>query len=43
MGLEGEETECSDDIWAYYEAHKDELKDLDEYARARGLVKHVIG
>jgi hypothetical protein len=40
---EGEETECSDDIWAYYEAHKDELEDLDEYARARGLVKHVIG
>ena len=40
---EGKETECSDDIWAYYEAHKDELKDLDEYARARGLVKHVIG
>jgi hypothetical protein len=40
---EGEETECSDEIWAYYEAHKDELEDLDEYARERGLVKHVIG
>jgi hypothetical protein len=40
---EGEETECSDDIWAYYEAHKDKLEDLDEYASKRGLVKHVIG
>lgn len=40
---EGDETECSDDIWAYYEAHKDELEDLDEYARKRGLAKHVIG
>ncbi len=40
---EGDETECSDDIWAYYEAHKDELEDLDEYASKRGLAKHVIG
>jgi hypothetical protein len=40
---ESDETECSDDIWAYYEAHKDELEDLDEYARKRGLSKHVIG
>lgn len=40
---EGEETECSDDIWAYYELHKDELEDLDEYACKRGLAKHVIG
>jgi hypothetical protein len=39
---EGEETECADDMWEYYEAHKDELEDLDEYARKRGLVKHVI-
>ena len=39
---EGEETECADDIWKYYEAHKDELEDLDEYASKRGLVKHVI-
>ena len=39
---EGEETECADDIWKYYEAHKDEIEDLDEYARKRGLVKHVI-
>ena len=39
---EGEETECADEIWKYYEAHKDELEDLDEYARKRGLVKHVI-
>ena len=40
---ESEETKCADDIWAYYEAHKDELEDLDEYASRRGLVKHVIG
>jgi hypothetical protein len=39
---EGEETECADEIWEYYEAHKDELEDLDEYAKKRGLVKHVI-
>ena len=39
---EGEETECADEIWKYYEAHKDELEDLDEYAKKRGLVKHVI-
>ncbi len=38
---EGEETECADEIWEYYEAHKDELEDLDGYARKRGLVKHV--
>lgn len=36
---EGEETECADHIWEYYEAHKDELEDLDEYARKRGLIK----
>lgn len=39
---EGEETECADKIWEYYETHKDELEDLDEYAKKRGLVKHVI-
>jgi len=39
---EGEETKCADAIWNYYEAHKDELEDLDEYAKKRGLVKHVI-
>jgi hypothetical protein len=39
---EGEETKCADEIWEYYEAHKDELEDLDEYAKKRGLVKHVI-
>ena len=39
---EGEETECADKIWEYYEAHKDELEDLDEYAKKRGLAKHVI-
>lgn len=36
---QGEETECSDEIWEYYEAHKDELEDLEEYARKRGLRK----
>ena len=39
---EGGETECADKIWEYYEAHKDELEDLDEYAKKRGLVKPVI-
>ena len=39
---EGEETECADEIWKYYEAHKDELEDLDEYAKKRGLAKHAI-
>lgn len=38
---EGEETECADEIWEYYEAHKDELDDLDEYARKRSLIKRV--
>jgi hypothetical protein len=28
-----------DDIWEYYEAHKDELEDLDVYAKKRGLVR----
>lgn len=40
---EGEDTKCADDIWSYYEAHKGELEDLDEYACKRGLTKHVIG
>ena len=39
---EGEEIECADKIWEYYERHKDELEDLDEYAKKRGLVKHTI-
>ena len=39
---EGEETESADTIWEYYERHMDELEDLDEYAKKRGLVKHVI-
>jgi hypothetical protein len=39
---EGEETGCADKIWEYYEAHKDELEDLDEYAKKRGLVKQAI-
>ncbi len=38
---EGMETECADDIWEYYEAHKDELEDLDEYARKRGLLRRL--
>jgi hypothetical protein len=37
-----EETECADMIWEYYEKHMDELEDLDEYAKKRGLVKTVI-
>ena len=39
---DGEETECADKIWEYYERHMDELEDLDEYAKKRGLVKHTI-
>mgnify|MGYP000854632340 FL=1 len=39
---EGEETKCSDDIWEYYEMHKDEHEDLDEYAKKRGLVRRLI-
>lgn len=34
---EEEETKCADDLWAYIEAHKDEVEDLDEWARKRGL------
>lgn len=34
---EEEETECADDLWEYYEAHKDEAEDLDEWAKKRGL------
>jgi hypothetical protein len=34
---EGEETKCSDDIWDYYEAHKDEAISLEDYARKRGI------
>lgn len=32
-----EETKCADDLWNYIEAHEDELEDLEEYARKRGL------
>lgn len=39
---EGEGTECADKIWEYYETHKDELEDLDEYAKKRGLLKQAI-
>jgi len=38
----GEETGCADDIWEYYEMHRDELEDLDEYAKKRGLVIGLI-
>ena len=34
---ECEETQLSDAIWDYYESHKDEATDLEEYARKRGL------
>jgi len=36
---EDKETACADDLWAYIEAHKDEVEDLEEYARKRGLEK----
>ncbi len=39
---EEEETECADKIWEYYEAHKDELENLDEYAQKRGLRKSAV-
>jgi len=32
-----EETECSDCLWDYIEAHEDELEDLEEYAKKRAL------
>ena len=32
---EGDETDCITEIWEYYEAHKDELEDMEEYARKR--------
>ncbi|VVB70885.1 Uncharacterised protein [uncultured archaeon] len=35
---EGEETKCADDIWAYYESHKDEVEDVEEYARKRKII-----
>ncbi|HWQ19762.1 MAG TPA: hypothetical protein VN455_08290 [Methanotrichaceae archaeon] len=34
---EEDETECADDLWEYYMAHKDEVEDLEEWARKRGL------
>ena len=34
---EEENTKCADDLWDYIEAHEDELEDLEEYARKRGL------
>lgn len=35
--LEEEDTECADDLWEYIEANEEELEDLEEYARKRGL------
>lgn len=41
MDVEGipeeDETEYADDLWDYYEAHKDEVEDLDEWAKKHGL------
>jgi hypothetical protein len=37
LSEEDKETACADDLWAYIEAHKDEVEDLEEYARKRGL------
>lgn len=34
---EEKETQNADDLWDYIEAHEDELEDLEEYARKRGL------
>lgn len=34
---EGEETKSSDSLWEYYENHKDEVEDLEEYAKKRGI------
>ena len=34
---EEEETECADDLWAYIEAHKEEVEDLEEWAKKRGI------
>jgi len=36
---EGKETDSSDALWEYYESHKDEVEDLEEYAKKRGIVK----
>ena len=36
---EGKETDSSDTLWEYYESHKDEVEDLEEYAKKRGIVK----
>jgi hypothetical protein len=35
--VEDKETTSADDLWAYIEAHNDEVEDLEEYARKRGL------
>jgi len=36
---EGKETDSSDALWEYYESHKDEVEDLEEYAKKRGILK----
>jgi len=36
---EGKETDSSDALWEYYESHKDEVEDLEEYVKKRGIVK----
>jgi hypothetical protein len=36
---EGEETDASDALWEYYESHKDEIEDLEEYVKKRSIVK----
>lgn len=36
---EGKETDNSDALWEYYGSHKDEVEDLEEYAKKRGIVK----
>lgn len=36
---EEKEADCSDALWEYYESHKDEIEDLEEYVKKRGIVK----
>ncbi len=36
------ESKCADDLWDYIEAHEDELEDLEDYARKRGLKPRQI-
>jgi hypothetical protein len=42
-GIPGEdETECADDLWAYIEAHKDEVEELDECTKKRDPAQVVV-